>query len=207
MKSINQKISSFAYSSIKIKLGSAIKTFFVTTLLTINACSFANKSTVIVPINSNPSGANIYIDGKNFGQTPAFVELTPNKNYKASISKLGYNTANVDMETWYSVRDGADADGGRCMADVASFIVPYLVVLLFAPEKCGSFKQSDYFVDLTGGGPLSYLDPAPQNSNQNPMNDIPVVNNGAYNQYQNSNQQNPVNSEYYVDLMNGKKSN
>ena len=34
------------------------------------------------------------------------------------------------------------------MADVSAGGIPYFIVLLFAPEKCASFKQSEYFVDL-----------------------------------------------------------
>ncbi|MES2678127.1 MAG: PEGA domain-containing protein [Pseudomonadota bacterium] len=128
----------------KLKLLPAIALFIV------SSCSFANKSTVTVPINSNPPGADVVIDGKNFGQTPAFVELAPNKNYKATISKRGYGSANIDMETWYSIREGESGDGKRCLADSVA-VLPIMMILLFAPEKCGSFKQSDYFVDISGG--------------------------------------------------------
>lgn len=122
-------------------------------LLAISACSFANKSTVTVPINSNPQGADVSIDGKYFGQTPVFAELNPGQNHKATISKKGYSTANINMDTWYSLRNGDGADGKRCMADVSLIGFPYMVVLLFAPEKCAEFKQPDYFADLTGGMP------------------------------------------------------
>jgi hypothetical protein len=125
-------------------------------LFVLSACSFANKSTISVPINSNPPGADVYIDDQYFGQTPVFADLKPSKNYKARISKPGFGSTTIDMETWYSLRNSDGADGKRCVADVASFVLPYMVVLLFAPEKCGSFKQSDYFVDLTGGRPMSF---------------------------------------------------
>jgi hypothetical protein len=124
-----------------------LKLILTAALLVINACSFANKSTVGVAINSNPSGANVVVDGQNFGRTPAFIELNPGKNHQANISKNGYAPATIDMETWYSVRGGSGGDGGRCIADSAG-ILPYFIVLLFAPEKCASFKKSEYFVDL-----------------------------------------------------------
>lgn len=138
-------------------------------LLVINSCSFANKSTVTVPINSNPPGADVVIDGRNYGQTPAFVELKPSKNYKATISKQGYGSANIDMETWYSVRDGNSGDGGRCIADSMG-VLPMMIVLLFSPEKCGSFKQADYFVDLSGGKPIMPENLQPKTNNQNQPN-------------------------------------
>jgi hypothetical protein len=144
-----------------------LKLLPVIALFIVNSCSFANKSTVTVPINSNPPGADVVIDGRNYGQTPAFVELKPSKNYKATISKRGYSSANINMDTWYSMRGGNGADGGRCMADVASFVLPYFIVLLFAPEKCGSFKQDDYFVDLAGGKPIMPENLEPQSNNQN----------------------------------------
>jgi len=144
-----------------------LKLLPVAALFIVNSCSFANKSTVTVPINSNPPGATVMIDGKNYGQTPAFVELKPSKNYKATISKRGYGSTSINMDTWYSMRGGKGGDGGRCMADVGAFILPYFIVLLFAPEKCGSFKQDDYFVDLSGGKPIMSNDFEPQSSNQN----------------------------------------
>ena len=115
----------------------------------VGGCSFANKSTVIVPIESRPQGANIVIDGKNFGQTPAFVELRPSKNYKAMLYKQGYQPAVIDMEVWYSLRENQKtADNSRCVADASAMLFPYIVVLLFAPEKCSTFKQRDYFANL-----------------------------------------------------------
>ncbi len=168
-----------------------LKLLPVITLFVINSCSFANKSTVTIPINSNPPGANIIIDGKSYGKTPAFVELKPNKNYKATISKQGYGSTNIDMETWYSMRGGKGTDSKRCIADVASFIVPYLVVLVFAPEKCGSFKQDDYFVDLAGGKAImpeflkpEFLKPQINNQNQPYNNQKSYYNNQP--QYQNN---------------------
>lgn len=126
-----------------------LKLLPIAVLLVTNACSFANKSTVMVPINSNPTGASVIIDGRNYGQTPLTAELKPSKNYKATFTKEGYRPTNINMETWYSVRNGEGGDGGRCMADVGAFVLPYFIVLLFAPEKCASFKQSDYFVDMS----------------------------------------------------------
>ncbi len=170
-----------------------LKLLPVFALVVVNACSFANSSTVRVPINSNPPGASVTIDGKNYGQTPVFAELKPSKNYKATISKAGFTPATIDMETWYSLRDGDGADGKRCMADVGSFVLPYFIVLLFAPEKCGSFKQSDFFVDLSANAIPGYQDQNNQPSNQ-----------GQYNQYNpNYNQQNqyggasPYQNSYY----------
>lgn len=137
-------------------------------LFAVSACSFANKSTVIVPINSNPPGAEVRIDGKYFGQTPVFAELNPGKNHKATVSKSGYNSANINLESWYSLRNGDGDDGKRCMSDVVLMGIPYMIVLMFAPEKCAEFKQSDYFVDLTGGKPMNFdasMMQAPQGNN------------------------------------------
>jgi hypothetical protein len=159
-----------------------LKLLPVIALFIVNSCSFANKSTVTVPINSNPPGADVYIDGRGYGQTPTFVELTPNKNYQATISKKGYGSTNITMESWYSLRSGDGADGGRCMADVGAFVIPYFIVLLFAPEKCGSFKQTDYFVDLTSGGSAAVEDVSLQQSTPS--------NTGGRNNYYNQSGQN-----------------
>jgi len=156
-----------------------LKLIPIIALLAVNACSFANKSTVTVPINSNTPGANVMIDGKNFGQTPAFVELNPGKNHQATISKEGYTPATINMDTYYSVRGGDGADGGRCMADFSAAAIPYFIVLLFAPEKCASFKQSSYFADLQ----------MIQSSN-NQMDGAELPQNNQQPQYQNNNYKN-----------------
>ncbi len=179
----------------KLIMKNILKLAPVVALFIVNACSFANKSTVTVPINSNPPGATVMIDGRNYGQTPAFVELKPSKNYLATISKRGYGSVNVNMETWYSVRDGQGADGGRCMMDLPVLGIPYFIVLLFAPEKCSSFKQSDYFVDLAGGKQIMPEDLEPQANNQNQQNQYDQSNNGQSNNgYYGS--QSPYQSQY-----------
>ena len=169
-----------------------INSLLIAVLFIINACSFANKSTITVPINSSPPGADVYVEGKNFGQTPAFVELTPDRNYKATISKEGYESVEIDMEAWYSLRGGSGADGKRCMMDVGSFILPYFIVLLFSPEKCGSFKQSDYFVDLGTKKKVN-------NINQNQQINNRQMNNNGYHQQGNPYQNNGYQYYQYQD--------
>jgi hypothetical protein len=177
-----------------------LKLLPVIALFVVNSCSFANKSTVTVPINSNPPGADVVIDGKNYGQTPLFASLNPGKNHKATISKKGYGSASIDMDTWYSMRDGEGDDGKRCMADIGSFLFPYFVVLLFAPEKCASFKQADYFVDLAGGKQITPEDSNPQNNNQSQGQ----TNNGNY--YGNGHYQQQGQAQYYGGQTNGQSN-
>ncbi|MFT6332466.1 MAG: hypothetical protein ACJAW3_000803 [Lentimonas sp.] len=166
-----------------------VKISLVALMFVMNACSFANKSTVTVPINSNPPGANIVIDGMNRGVTPAFLELTPNKNYQATISKKGFGSSTVDLDSWYSLRGGKSTDGKRCMADVMSFVLPYFIVLLFSPEKCGTFKKDNYFVNLTKyvSNQYDYQSPAPvpQQNQSNPYNNYSQPQQNQNNYYQN----------------------
>lgn len=178
----SQSLETIIINKLKI-MHNKLKLLPIIALVIINSCSFANKSTVIVPVNSNPPGADVVIDGRNYGQTPTFVELTPNKNYKATISKKGYGSANIDMDTWYSVRGGEDGDGKRCLADSAA-VLPIMMVLLFAPEKCGSFKQSDYFVDISGGRTSGVEEMSVPVNNQNQVNQ-----NNYYQNYQQPNNQ------------------
>ena len=185
-----------------------IKAFLVSLLFVINSCSLLNKSTVTVPINSNPPGAIVTIDGVNMGVTPALVELKPNKNYQAKVSKRGFGSTTIDMETWWSVRDGKGADGARCMADTVLMGLPYMIMLLIAQEKCGSFKKESYTANLVGDGsgigfdsqydPNSAYGQNPyQNNmqNQNPAG-YPYQTNQTGYQYQNSDpyQNNPYNN-------------
>ena len=78
--------------------------FSLFSIFLIASCSFLNEKHVMVPINSSPSGASVYIDGQFYGETPTSVKLVPDKDYRATVVKRGYGSSNIDLETWYSGR-------------------------------------------------------------------------------------------------------
>lgn len=136
-------------------------------LLISNSCSLMNNTNVTVPINSNPPGADVYIDGKFFGQTPVFANLDPSNDYSATVSKPGYGSTNVSLETWYSVRDGRGAESTRCILDAfgTMLVVP---AFGFFSVHCRDFKQTDYFVNLSSNAGNPSIDG--QINSTNPYN-------------------------------------
>ena len=50
-----------------------------------------NGESIEMKVESNPSGAEIYLDGKKLGTTPITVKIVGfNKTHKIEISKIGY---------------------------------------------------------------------------------------------------------------------
>ncbi len=117
-----------------------------------NAASCAylmNKKEVDLTIESSPSGADIFIEGRNYGKTPATIRIEP-KNYTAVLTKEGYGTAQVKLESWQAVRSNK-AEGGRCLADA---IGTMLVLPAFSAWSvyCRDFKQPKYSVVIPYSG-------------------------------------------------------
>ena len=73
----------------------------------IASCAFLNDKHVYVPINSSPSGANIYIDGqlasscvlKRFPKiNTKDVELTPDGGFSGMISRVKFTNAAMTIQ-------------------------------------------------------------------------------------------------------------
>lgn len=139
--------------------------FLIGALCFLSSCAFfLNNKNVDVAINSNPSGADIVIDGKNYGKTPATINLEP-KNYTAILTKEGYGSAQLKLETWQALRR-KDGEGGRCLADAlgAMLIAP---MFSYWSVYCRDFKESEYSVNIPYLGSASpsqfqYNAPPPQ---------------------------------------------
>jgi hypothetical protein len=141
-------------------------------LLVLNCCSFANKKTVPLSINSNPSGADLYIDGSYYGKTPITINIEPKKDYSATLMKQGYGKSNLTLETWYSIRENrGGADQTRCALDALGvmLIVP---AFGFYSSHCRDFKIPNYQVNIQ---------PNSEMSNQEYSN-YPLNNRGGFSQ-------------------------
>ncbi len=126
------------------------------------SCAFMfNEKTVDVSFASNPQGADIIIDGRNYGKTPATIKLEP-KNYVAILNKEGYGSTQVALESWQAIRT-KKGDGGRCLADAMGTIL-VLPVFSYWSVYCRDFKQPEYFVNI----PRQHSDVGNGNSNQTP---------------------------------------
>ena len=121
-------------------------------LATISSCSFFNAKTVEVAIDSNPQGADIFIEGRNYGRTPALINIEP-KAYTATISKEGYGATNLTMDIWWAtartnVSGERTADGTRCFLDMMSLVFSFNAYTGY----CADFKQKQYLVTIPHTG-------------------------------------------------------
>lgn len=120
--------------------------FVVTALYLLSSCAYMmNSKTVDVAINSNPAGAEIVIDGKNYGRTPITINLEP-KNYNVVLTKEGYGSAQIKLESWQAIRR-KQGEGSRCVLDTLGAI---LIAPLFSAWSvyCRDFKEAEYSVNI-----------------------------------------------------------
>ncbi len=108
------------------------------------SCSCAmlfNEKEVDVSIGSNPPGADIFIEGRNYGKTPATIKIEP-KNYTVVLTKEGYGSTQLNIEYWATARNG------KCIADMIGtmLIIPYYS--FYWSGYCNDFKQKEYFVTI-----------------------------------------------------------
>lgn len=86
-------------------LGGILKMKRITLLITamlLSGCAGVFKGTTqVVTFNSNPSGADVIIDGNNMGQTPLSVKLKKNKYKNVLIKKNGYKNITHPLDTSY----------------------------------------------------------------------------------------------------------
>lgn len=113
----------------------------------ISSCAFFNGKTVDLAINSNPPGADVFIEGRNYGRTPTVINVEPRK-YIVTLTKEGFGSAVFNTETWGTIRTDVNgnttADGNRCLLDTVSVLFFFNVFT----EKCADFKQKEYFINI-----------------------------------------------------------
>ncbi len=96
-------------------------------------------------ITSNPPGADIIIEGRNYGRTPAVISLRP-KPYQVSLLKEGYGSANFKMDVWQGMEPGGD--GKRCLADMIGFIFIVTFYSAYFSDECKTFKEEEYRIEI-----------------------------------------------------------
>ncbi len=104
-----------------------------------------NDEKASVYISSNPPGASVIIEGRNYGYTPIKLSLTP-RSYDVSLIKEGYGVGNVKLEAWQGIESGAD--GGRCLADAIGGIFLVTFYSAFYSDSCKIFKEEEYSVNI-----------------------------------------------------------
>jgi hypothetical protein len=123
------------------------KLFFICFLI-LSSCSFFNKKTVEINVDSFPRGAEIFINNQNYGETPATINIPPNDGI-VILNKRGYGTASFRTPVFVgSIRTNANgninADGFRCLLDMASVIFFFNAYT----GKCTDFKEKQYKISI-----------------------------------------------------------
>ena len=118
------------------------------------SCAFFNGKTVDLAVNSNPPGADVVIEGRNFGKTPTVINVEP-KPYLITLTKEGYGSAVFNTETWGTIRTDVSgnttSDGTRCLMDTVSVLFFFNVF----SDRCADFKQKEYFINIPRVGTAS----------------------------------------------------
>lgn len=136
----------------------------------LSSCSFFNNKFVELSVDSNPRGANIYINDQNYGKTPAVLNIEP-KDLFITLDKPNYGMTTFKVDTFLgSIRTKANgkinADGVRCLLDLSSVIFFFQAYT----GKCADFKEKKHFISI------------PRNSNT-------LIDHNYINNYSSQNQQ------------------
>lgn len=117
-------------------------------ILLLSSCSFFNNKLVELSLDSNPRGANIYINDKFYGRTPALINIEPHDTF-VIFDKPNYGMTSIKASTFTgSIRTKANgkinADGVRCLLDLSSIIFFFQAYT----GKCADFKEKQIFANI-----------------------------------------------------------
>ena len=117
-------------------------------VLNISSCALRNQPTVIITVDSEPSGAKILIDGIYYGDTAKEVRLIPDKNYHLRLVKDGYQVIDYEMETKLTLRKNRQEENNRCKADLIGSVLIFPIIGLKS-LYCRDFTKELYSFELT----------------------------------------------------------
>ena len=111
--------------------------------VTLSSCAtiFA-KHTVSIPIGSDPTGADVYVDGSRVGTSPTTVEVVNRKPHVITVRKAGHKEATCRIETGTGV--------GWIVLDVLGGLIP--VIIDAATGEWNSLKTKTCNVNLVTEG-------------------------------------------------------
>lgn len=86
------------------------KIALVAAAMSLSACgALFNGGPANVTVNSNPAGAEVWVDGTNRGITPATLQLSKDQNHTITLRRAGYQeqtvTLNRKLSTTYLILD------------------------------------------------------------------------------------------------------
>ncbi|MAZ80409.1 MAG: hypothetical protein CMP18_01305 [Rickettsiales bacterium] len=170
-------------------MATLFRVILIASLINLSSCAFLmNKKEVDLSISSNPSGANIIINNRNYGTTPKIIKITP-KNYNINLQLPNYGSSNFQAQTWQSVRKGSE--GFRCIMDALGsvLILPYFS---FMSSYCKDFKQKDFLITI----PQNNAKNANLLPNNGPMPIGSQIPNSYPNRYNQARKRNIANNSY-----------
>ena len=111
-------------------------------LISTSCAMMFNEKEDQISINSNPPGANIIVDGKNYGRTPSTIKLPANKDYVITLTKEGYGSAQFNVEYWVTAKNK------NCIADILGtmLVIPYYSY--YWSGYCNEFKEKEHFINI-----------------------------------------------------------
>lgn len=115
------------------------------TFICASCAMMGNDMKSSVSINSNPSGASVIIDGRNYGMTPMSLQMKV-RNYDVSLIKEGYGIAKFKLETIQGIEEGSD--GGRCLADAIGSMFVITFYSAYYSDYCKTFKKQEYDIEI-----------------------------------------------------------
>lgn len=104
-----------------------------------------------IDFQSDPSAADVIVNGQSLGLTPVTLELLPERAYTVTFRKVGYDDVTITLDS--------HVQAGWVVLDVLGGLVP--VVIDAATGKWKSFDSSHHFVRLTAATEVADSAPAP----------------------------------------------
>ena len=133
----------------------------------IASCSFLNSETVIVTIDSDPTGAKIYVDDIYYGDTVKEISLIPDRNHYLRLQKDGYQAVVVEMETAFLLRKyDRRRDYARCRLDRLGSIFVFPIFGLKS-LYCRDFTKKLYSFELVPA--INFFSNNPMTENKIPF--------------------------------------
>jgi hypothetical protein len=77
-------------------------TFLILALVSLNCASIIHGNKQLIPISSNPTGAQVTVDGQMYYTSPCQVELEREKPYIVTLTLDGYQTEQIKLERGFS---------------------------------------------------------------------------------------------------------
>jgi len=93
----------------------------VALVVSLSGCAtiLAGKGPVNVPTNTDPAGAEVFLDGNRLGTTPVTVQVERKKPHTLVFKKAGYKDASCLL--------GTSTGAGWVILDVITGIVPIVI--------------------------------------------------------------------------------